>query len=1439
MKNRQENQRQLVNLGQSIVNRRKDSFSQATNKHDNVQLIEGKQGNQNYPYIGNKQDSQAISSPTNNIHEQNSQHNQDNSNYASVFQQNSSNLSGSNQNNTSFIVQLPFIKNSKESQQQSNYKKQHSIFGSNTGFQSVVVPSGVSNNLDMQKKGRLTHEITSSVDIEKKIQKSMQQSENNFQKIKMKNKSNNTQRQQIQAAIFDKSIENQTLLRNERFINNLHNNLTINGQKQDLLQNQSPEIALQQNQLKKKYIRGITKSQDPSIIMTQNTNTEISTHRDQQQYSQFNASMQQQQQQIQDGINNNSSNIVTQPIVKSQYNHQFSNIKGTAKITLVSGQDSDTRTQQTKTSYKTGTVPFLDRRDTLRNQFIFGSEVKNPTLMYSDDSHHYETSIQTPKNNNRESTQQNSYRQSPYENLIQQSNVIITDKANTTTNNNGLSFISPSLDYKKKKRDYFPQSSTTGGMNKNHHLQSSINSQAQQHYMSLAKANQIISIASDNKNQQKKSIGGGSITSANSNINQLIHQLNMNRIGNPHLSFAQVLRNMNNKVNYNQVPVTNIDTIENIKKDFKTSKDQNFSILIRSGSQDFEALTASNNEDFKAEINQKLLSQNKLNQKKPSVIQEELKTQERNFIQIKKNANNLNDLAVQSQNYNHIEKKSRILNADELYDMAKKLKKQNRLKQGIVDSQKNLNRSTESIQQQNLLGYMSVQNDQNRAHDIPGALNISKIQGRQKKADVDIYQMKQKDMQLIYKYSKKSQNLLQSYEEYVQQNFASQINNTSRNQRSQLDSSKSQSKDFHKSNQTKVNQSADFSVTGVASQGISTIHLLKIQEIQPQMRSEDKREPKPQNLIIDDQDQDSKTDQQQQDTQEESKETLNIGVQQMQIQQYSSKQMRNIQAIKSKQQQNQKTFDIDKILYGNQWDKEAAKASNKKKIEIQFHDVGNDEFQNHQINKTIKQMSLMSNLMFRTKEYGNLQYDILNRCSRYFGIPIPKPYKNDIVSLMKNKEFLTLAKEKMHLMLFNHINKTNQIESQNQPTQPKYIIGNGNNHMLVKSVFKTRQWWILSEKENFEECNFIWTQWLKERHLQSLPTIAKKNQISNNQDPQEENIHIMRIYNKIHNNHNLSDKKHLFHNMKEYYLAKNIDPFKILPLTYVIENGLNDVEFDKFEQQFHVFAQQEGVENIWIIKPGEDTNRGSGIIVSKDFSEIKQLVRDKASRGVDKTAILQKYIENPLLINKRKFDIRCYGLLTSINGNLMGFFYQDGYLRTSCKEFSVQNLNNKFIHLTNDAIQKYSDDYGKFENANKLSYQDFDKYFENNGDFDLRFNRDFLPQIRGVIRDSFNAVASKIDVERRLNTFELFGYDFMITDDFELKLIEANTNPSIEICCPLLARIIPNLIDSAFKIAIDPLFPPPSNKKNSSAWGSGNEILNEIKFELVFQNTQQ
>ena len=83
-----------------------------------------------------------------------------------------------------------------------------------------------------------------------------------------------------------------------------------------------------------------------------------------------------------------------------------------------------------------------------------------------------------------------------------------------------------------------------------------------------------------------------------------------------------------------------------------------------------------------------------------------------------------------------------------------------------------------------------------------------------------------------------------------------------------------------------------------------------------------------------------------------------------------------------------------------------------------------------------------------------------------------------------------------------------------------------------------------------------------------------------------------------------------------------------------------------------------------------------------------------------------------------------------------------------------------------------------------------------------------------------------------MNTFEVFGYDFMIDDDLKLKLIEVNTNPSIEICCPLLARIIPSMLESVFKIAIDPLFQQPPNRR---IWSS-TEAITDLKMDLIFES---
>lgn len=161
--------------------------------------------------------------------------------------------------------------------------------------------------------------------------------------------------------------------------------------------------------------------------------------------------------------------------------------------------------------------------------------------------------------------------------------------------------------------------------------------------------------------------------------------------------------------------------------------------------------------------------------------------------------------------------------------------------------------------------------------------------------------------------------------------------------------------------------------------------------------------------------------------------------------------------------------------------------------------------------------------------------------------------------------------------------------------------------------------------------------------------------------------HSLSQYSKMENNYHLSNKKAIYYNMKVYYEAIGKEYHQNLPLTYHVKEGLNDPQFLKFEQLFHDASDPaketilDGMpklgKNLWIVKPGENTNRGCGIQVSKDLDHIKGLIQNTNVNGNRRSYIIQKYIEKPLLYKNRKFDIRCFTMMCTINGNLQGYYY--------------------------------------------------------------------------------------------------------------------------------------------------------------------------------------
>ena len=67
---------------------------------------------------------------------------------------------------------------------------------------------------------------------------------------------------------------------------------------------------------------------------------------------------------------------------------------------------------------------------------------------------------------------------------------------------------------------------------------------------------------------------------------------------------------------------------------------------------------------------------------------------------------------------------------------------------------------------------------------------------------------------------------------------------------------------------------------------------------------------------------------------------------------------------------------------------------------------------------------------------------------------------------------------------------------------------------------------------------------------------------------------------------------------------------------------------------------------------------------------------------------------NPLLIGGKKFDLRIYALVTNYSP-LVVYLYRTGFARFTHHKFStnMEDISNNYIHLTNVAIQKNSDNY--------------------------------------------------------------------------------------------------------------------------------------------------
>jgi tubulin polyglutamylase TTLL1 len=161
--------------------------------------------------------------------------------------------------------------------------------------------------------------------------------------------------------------------------------------------------------------------------------------------------------------------------------------------------------------------------------------------------------------------------------------------------------------------------------------------------------------------------------------------------------------------------------------------------------------------------------------------------------------------------------------------------------------------------------------------------------------------------------------------------------------------------------------------------------------------------------------------------------------------------------------------------------------------------------------------------------------------------------------------------------------------------------------------------------------------------------------------------------------------------------------FDFFPLTYTLPS-----DYSVFLEEF-----KRSPSLVWILKPN-GKSQGKGIYILHKLSQLKKWyasIKFQTLSARD-SYVVSRYVDNPLLIGGKKFDLRLYCLVTKYRP-LKAYQYNEGFARFCNVKYSsdVSDLDNQYIHLTNVAIQKNGEEYNE-KHGNKWSVRNLRLYLE-------------------------------------------------------------------------------------------------------------------------------
>ncbi|EFA77394.1 hypothetical protein PPL_12609 [Heterostelium album PN500] len=203
--------------------------------------------------------------------------------------------------------------------------------------------------------------------------------------------------------------------------------------------------------------------------------------------------------------------------------------------------------------------------------------------------------------------------------------------------------------------------------------------------------------------------------------------------------------------------------------------------------------------------------------------------------------------------------------------------------------------------------------------------------------------------------------------------------------------------------------------------------------------------------------------------------------------------------------------------------------------------------------------------------------------------------------------------------------------------------------------------------------------------------------------------------------------------------------------------------------------------NVQFIMKPKFGGKGIGIHLYSNSNEIEN----------DSNYVVQEYLANPFLIDGKKFTLRLYVLITSLDP-LIFYIHNNGVLKFATSDFTIDrktfNDDNMSKHVTNQTINinlptyKFSTDLSVDDIGSKWSLKAFWRYLDKNKIYPSTLLWGNIKDV--VAKTIFSvelAVLSKTNelMKSESNGFQLLGLDIDLLDNFQPIFLEANVNPQL------------------------------------------------------------